>query len=347
MDQHMRTLPPNLQRQMSNGTHMSRQAQKAISDHMQKTMPSHLKQYAGAYVEQSIMSPSMGSSMASPAGPQPHAPLPDRLRLDHSNVSASQYEAKFHADLFAPDQHQPTVVSPQTATVMPSSTAPVAATVSAPPTPPPADVPPAQQGPNYNFIMEPPKPERRSLLPTNSGPAIRIALILGGVLVVFVIFAVIKSLLFSSGGNKQALITVAQDQQAIIHIVTNATTGTQGQQPAVLSASNQSFAITTQLKINSAQTQLLTYLKANHVKASTKVLGLKVDAATDQQLSAAAANSTYDSTFQQVMQAKLNDYQSALDAAYKQTSGPNGRKLIKQEFQGAQLLLTQLNSPAS
>lgn len=339
----MQTMPAHLQHQMGEGAHMSRHAQQAISAHMQKTMPAHLKKYAGAYMEQSIMNPSMGASMAAPAGPQPHAPVPNRMRLDHSNVSAAQYDAKFHADLFAPDQPAQASVGPQIVT--PSETSAPAS--SAPPAPPPADLPPNPQGPNYNFIMEPPKPTKRSLLPTDAGPALRIGIIVGGALVVLVVFLIMKSLIFSSGGNKQALTTVAQDQQAMIHIVTNATTGGQTQQQAALSASSQSFAVTAQMTLTSAQYQLLTYLKANHTKVSTKTLSLKVDAMTDQQLTAAAANSTYDSTFRQVMQTKLTEYQAALREAYKQTPGPKGRKLLDQEYQASKLLLTQLNSPAS
>ena len=61
----------------------------------------------------------------------------------------------------------------------------------------------------------------------------------------------------------------------------------------------------------------------------------------------AAANNTYDSTYKQVMQTQFSDYQHALQAAYQQTHGPKGRQLLTDQFNGAKLLLVQLDGPAS
>ncbi len=47
------------------------------------------------------------------------------------------------------------------------------------------------------------------------------------------------------------------------------------------------------------------------------------------------------------MQSQLSDYQQALRAAYQQTSGPKGRKLLSDQFNASKLLLLQLNAPAS
>lgn len=200
--------------------------------------------------------------------------------------------------------------------------------------------------PDYGFITQPPKPPRRGLtLPGNGSPLMRIVIVLGGLLVLLILFVVIKGLL-SGGGNTQALTTVAQDQQEMIHIITNGTTAAT-QQQAVLSSADQNFAATAQLSLTSAQKQLVAYLKTNGKKISLKTLNLKISPAIDQQLTTAASNSTYDTTFKQVMQSKLTNYEAALKAAYKQTKGRKGRQLLSNEYNGAQLLLTQLNSPAS
>lgn len=322
------TMPAHLKRYMGEGAYVPSHAQRAINDHMQSTMPTHLKQYAGAYMEQQVLNPN-AASPGTVTPTQPQAPAPDRMRLDHSNVAAAQYDAKLNTNLFAPD----------------SQAAPVPSQQPQPQTQPqPVD----PNSPDYGFIVQPPKPPRRGLsLPGFSGGSslvVRIIIALGGLLVLLIIFAVMKSLL-SGGGNTQILVTVAQDQQEMIHILSG--TGQNGQQQAVLSASNQNFAATAQLSLTSAQTQLITYMKTNGKKASTKTLSLKVSPATDQQLTTAASNSTYDTTFKQIMQSKLTNYESALNAAYKQTKGPKGRKLLINEYKGAQLLLTQLNSPAS
>jgi len=215
---------------------------------------------------------------------------------------------------------------------------------------PAGNAPTGPGGPDYGFIMEPPKTPRQPLkLPGLGGGSssmpVRIAVVLGGLLVLIIIFAIAKSL-FSGGGNTQTLTTVAQQQQSMIHILTNGA-GSDGQQQAALSTGDQNFAATAKLTLTSSQQQLIQYMANNGKKVKIKTLALKISPTIDQQLTAAANNSTYDSTFKQVMQSQLSDYQKALRAAYQQTPGPKGRALLNDEFQGAQLLLTQLNAPAT
>jgi hypothetical protein len=214
----------------------------------------------------------------------------------------------------------------------------------------PAEIPPTgPNSPDYNFIMEPPKPPRRgpSLPGFGSGSSliVKIGVVLGGLLVLIVIFSIAKNLL-AGPGNTPALTSVVQSQQDMIHILTNGA-GSQNQQQAVLSDSTQNFASTASLSLTSAQQQLLTYMANNGKKVNAKKVTASIDTSTDQQLAAAAANSTYETTFKQVMQTELTNYEKALQAAYKQTTGPRGRKLLSDEFNGAQLLLTQLNTPSS
>jgi hypothetical protein len=341
MEQHMQTMPAHLQRQMGDGIHMSSKTRQAITNHMEKSMPSHLKQYAGAYMEQQIMNPGRAVTPAASSSRDP-APMPDRRRLDHSNVSAAQYEAKFHSELFSPDSQSPPPVQEQTP-------APGQSVQPRPEQQPPEIPPTGPVGPDYGFIMEPPQSTKRNFsLPSLGGSSsrlVRIGVVLGGLLVLIIIFAIVKSL-FSGGGNTQALTAVAQEQQAMIHILTNGA-GQDSQQQAVLSASDQNFAATAKASLTSAQQQLIDYMSINHKKVSDKALAQKVDPMIDQQLTAAAGNSTYDSTFKQVMQTKLTNYEKALRVAYQQTSGPKGRKLLSEDFQGAQLLLAELNLPSN
>lgn len=195
--------------------------------------------------------------------------------------------------------------------------------------------------------MEPPaRPHRGLHLPGvggNTSPIIKIGATLAGLLLIVIIFAIAKSL-FSGGGNTAALTTVAQNQQSMIHIIENGP-GADSQQQAPLSDNTQNFAATADASLNSAQQQLIQYMKNNGKKVSLKTLNLKIDSAIDQQLTTAAGNSTYESTFKQVMQSQLVNYEKSLRAAYQQTSGPKGRALLSQEFDGAQLLLQELNMP--
>jgi hypothetical protein len=201
---------------------------------------------------------------------------------------------------------------------------------------------PQPQPHEYEFIVNPGKPPRRSLnlLPTGAPPILRVIIAIGGLLVLLILFLIIKGFL-SGGGNTDALTTVAQDQQQIIHLATNAT------QQTALSPDNLAFSETAQITMTSAQTQLVSYLRTNGHKVGVKTLSLKVSTNLDTELKTAAGNSTYNDTFKQTMRSQLNDYQQALREAYKQTSGPKGRKLLSNQFTGSQLLLQQLNAPAS
>jgi len=174
--------------------------------------------------------------------------------------------------------------------------------------------------------------------------AVKIGTMFGALLVLIIIISIARSL-FSGGGNTQALTDVAQEQQAMIHVLTN--DPGEGSRQVTLSPDNQTFAATAKTSLTSAQQQLVIYMTNNHKKIDVNALEENTNPAIDEQLTAAVDNSTYDSTFKQVMQSQLTKYQKALQAAYQKTDGPIGRKLLSDEFDDAKLLLTQLNSPSS
>lgn len=173
----------------------------------------------------------------------------------------------------------------------------------------------------------------------------KIGVVLGGLLLLIIVFSIGRSLL-SGSGNTPALTSVAQEQQAMIHILANGA-GPQNKQQATLSNNSQNFSATAQVSLASAQSQLIQYMANNHKKINAKTLSLKVSPATDQELATAASNSTYETTFKQVMQARLASYEKALQEAYKQANGPIGRKLLSDDFNGAELLRKQLAEPSS
>jgi hypothetical protein len=285
------------------------------------TMPAHLQQYAGAYVQQRVAEP-MGmrpTTNTTSSGPAPHPPVPDRLRLDHSIAGSGQHTVQTENLLTTNSLFQPDNV-------------PTQPSVAAPPGPP--------QPPDYGFITNPPAASKRSLLklPGGSLPK-RLLFAIGGLLILVILFSIIKSVI---GGSTDftPFIAVAQDQQELIHLSTNAA------QQQSTDTTTQNSAITAQLSLTSAQTQLLAYLKGNHQGVSAKVLNADVSTSLDSQLTTAAGNSTYDQTFQQIMQNQLTSYEQALSHAYN-GAGPNGKKLLHNDYVGAQLLAKQLSSPAS
>jgi hypothetical protein len=310
------TMPSNLKKYQDSGAYVPQHAQAAMAEHLQKSLPGHLKQYAGAYMEQRVIQPHANTAampgsapgLSSGLGFTPHAPVPNSTPQSH----------------FQPTEglpvEQPAVLAPA----------------------PPSDQPVSPEH-AYDFITNAGEPVKKRSLPGGNSLPIRILTILGGLLVLIIIVAVLKSVLGGSS-NLPSFVAVAQDQQELIHLTAPAT-GTGA--PASLSVTNQNFAATAGLSLTSSQAGLLGYLKSIGTKSiSPKVLNLKVSSTIDTELTAAATADTYDQTFQQVMQNSLKQYRADLAQAYQKTSGVRGHALLKSDYNQAGLLLTQLGAPA-
>jgi len=218
------------------------------------------------------------------------------------------------------------------------------------PTPAEPAQPPAP-GSEYEFIVNPQVPKKTGpaiSLPLLSGinPTLsRIIIAAGGLVLLLIVFSVLKGLLTSPPANMALLTSVAQDQQEIIHLTNSATE----QQQTPVSTTNKNFAATAQLSVLSSQASLVHYMALNGKKVNLKILSLKINPALDNRLTTAAAATTYDQTFQEIMNNQLTNYIGDLQQAYQQTRGKNGRALLNDCYNQAQLLSTQLNSspPAS
>lgn len=185
----------------------------------------------------------------------------------------------------------------------------------------------------YEFLSGGSAPQK-----TTSGPSStlkRVLVVAIGLIILIVLFTVVKGLL-SGGSNKPQLLSVIQDQTVLIHLSTDA------QEQKALSVMNKNFAITTQLSLSSERSQLLSYANKNGAKFKPKQVSLKLSLATDQKLAAASTASTYDSTFKEVMLAKLSLYKSDLKQAFAKTKGTNGRALLSKQYDSADLLSRQL-----
>lgn len=205
---------------------------------------------------------------------------------------------------------------------------------------------PQPNGGNYDFIMNPAKPPRKPLLPTNS-IASRLLVVVGGIFVLLIIFVVVSNLLKGSNHVLPALTSVGQQQQELLQLTgADLQTGSSNQAPT-LSANGKNFAATVQLTVGSAQSQLTTYLLNNHYKLKKNLFSLTLSKTLDEQLSAAVSAGNFESTFDTVMQSQLKTYERVLQQAYGQVTGPKGRALLSSDYDQAQLLLTQLSSPAS
>jgi len=340
MAQHMQqSMPANLRKYTQEGHgYIPQQAQAAIAQHMQKSMPAHMQKYVGAYVQQRVTDPHLTApsvlhqsspqfTAPSPVGLQQQGFVPHLPRQDHFHPSEQQLPDQPAAPITPEPNPYPT--EPQ----QPISGSPAPSYPATPLQPP---VSPTQA---YDFITNPDQPARpRLTLPGGNSPAIRAAFAAGGLLVLLILVIIVKGL-FSGSSNLTLFVGIIQDQQELIHLAT------EGSQQQGITTGNQNFAATTVLSLTSAQASIAKYLSNNGQKIDPKVINLKVSATTDAQLTTAAAATTYDQTFQEIMNTKVTAYISDLKQTYNQTSGKNGHALLKSDYAQAQLLLAQLNAP--
>ncbi len=164
---------------------------------------------------------------------------------------------------------------------------------------------------------------------------------MGGIMVLFIIFAVLKStVLNTTPNNKQALLGVVQSQQSIIELSTAALL------EKSLSTPNKNFSITAELSLISDQAKLITYTRDAGIlkKIPPKVQTLKINPKNDQELATAATEDTYNSTYVTIMKNQLGEYQLALKDAYSKTPGKKGRQILTDTFNESRLLLQQLTA---
>jgi hypothetical protein len=188
---------------------------------------------------------------------------------------------------------------------------------------------------NYDFILNPQKPQR-SVVP--SSLLQRVAIIGGGAVLLLILVTVVVNLLKGSDTSKPALLSVARQQQELIHL-----TDTAASQVGI-SSSNSISAVTIQLSISTEQKELLTYLGQNNIKVKPADLALGVSAKTDALITSAVSGGNYNAVFHTTLKDELTTYRQYLVRAYSTVKGPHGRNLIKQDVANTDLLLTQLET---
>ena len=196
----------------------------------------------------------------------------------------------------------------------------------------------------YEFITNPQKSSRPPLMSFSggrgNGTGMRIAVFGIGIVLLIVIMATIGTLM-KGPSNVPNMKVVAEDQAEIIRVTTLAT---QDQSNDISQNTTLYFAMNTNLTVSSAQQKMLAFLAAHGSKLSTATLALKTNSQTTQALAAAAASSTYDTTFLTAMQGDMNTYMSDLKVAYASSKNPQEQQLLKGDYQSAQLLNQELTS---
>jgi hypothetical protein len=214
---------------------------------------------------------------------------------------------------------------------------------SAPYSPAPNQYPdrPIAERPSYEFIMN--SDQSKKTLIASGSMVTRVLVLAVGLIVLIVLFIVFKGLL---GGDKPLnipdMVSVVQDQSEILNLIT--TTTNSSTNVALLTTNDQDFLATGNLSIKDEQGMLLAYLKTTGNTVGPETLLLKENPKITTELTASIVANDYQQTFTQVTEAELTTYKHDLNVDYTNTKTLQGRTLLKADYDGAQLLIDELNS---
>lgn len=188
---------------------------------------------------------------------------------------------------------------------------------------------------DYAFIVNPQQAPKKKLL-GGSSVAVRVGIVLGGIFLLLITFVISRNLLTSGSSNKSALVAVVSEQKELVRLTSNMSL-----KGTPLSGKTKNAAITTELSVGSARTELIKYMAKNGQKIDQKELLYSSSSLNDNQLKAAIASGNYDATASDVLKAQLVSYQTDLKTAYNKTSGSVGREILSRQYDAATLLLKQ------
>lgn len=190
----------------------------------------------------------------------------------------------------------------------------------------------------YDFITNPGQPQKQNPF-TSSSIALKIGLALGALLVLLIVFVGIRSMMTSGSSNTAALTNVLIQQNEVVRLA-----NAPKLQKQSISTAYANSAVTIQLAVTSDSQELRAYMKNAGITFDPKKLLYPSRKANDDQLAAAASAGTYNTTYGDVLNTQLTEYQQSLKTAYDKTQGKVGRELLSKQFDGATLLLQQLEA---
>lgn len=305
------------QEAQNRATYIPEHVKVAMDKQLQRNLPGHLKKYAGAYMQQQVMDPSVRGGFT-PGGSQmtPEAARPP------------SYHPTTHIPHDINQEHQARGAGGRPVTGQPAEPEPLL----------PDHVSPEEA---FDFIVNPEiERPKRSIIPTGSSLPVKIAFFGSALVVVMIVFVVAKSLIGGSS-TSPSYVSIVQDQQELIHLTTVA------ERQRDLSVANKNFVATASLSLSSSQAAMINYLAQNGKKIKSDQINIRISKTTDAQLASAAAAATFNESFKQVMKTKLTAYTRQLQQAYQESTGEKGKAILSDEYTQANLLLTQLEDTRS
>lgn len=202
----------------------------------------------------------------------------------------------------------------------------------------PLQNPPQSSGPfnpaQYDFITNPPKAPKKSLLPgSGSSKLQRIIIVVVILFVLLVGVAVVTTLLGSGGKNNVASLTkVLQAQTEISRVSTIASTKANGDDAQAIAGKVDIVLMTHKSQVSALATK-------QKIKIAPAQIAAGKNAQTDAALATAEKNGRFDEAFIQSMRTSMQDYQTFLKAAYNNTGSKSMRELLDRQYkESAQLL---------
>ncbi len=182
----------------------------------------------------------------------------------------------------------------------------------------------------FDFILNPQTPPKKSLLPND--PKIKMAIFALGILVIVGILLVVIFSIFNSGDSStESLVKIARQQNEIIRVANDGTR-------KASSESTKKLASLTYLTTTTDQKNLSEYLSKQNKKLNPKELKSSSSADTDKTLANASSNGRYDEEFTKTLTELLKEYQSSLQSTYD-SLGPKAKEVTKQSFDNVTLII--------
>lgn len=202
-------------------------------------------------------------------------------------------------------------------------------------------VPPLPSGQNnghtghnpYEFIVNAEAKKKSLGLPGGNSFFGRLAIIVGGVILLMIIAGVVLSALGPKSPTA-SLTAIAQRQQEIVRIASSAV-GNASSQDA------KNFAVNVEAVVASSQSQIVGYLTSHGTKVDGKVLALDHSAQTDALLTNAQTTNTYDKAVVENLSSQIGTYQQLIQTTFKQASSKQLKQILQHSYADTGVLAAQ------
>jgi hypothetical protein len=179
--------------------------------------------------------------------------------------------------------------------------------------------------------MEHPVVQPSGLKATSSSSRLLIGVI--GIAVVLALLLGVGKAVLAPKTDTTSLVHLAEQQQELIRVATEA-------EPNIQDPDTANLAITTQLSLMTDQTTLTKLIGQLGQKIPKNALASLKNSTTDTDLTNAKANGSYDTTYQSLTEAQLAAYQTSLKQVYLSASSSVEKTDLGQLYSHAGLLIT-------